>query len=395
MEHKEIKLNELVISGTEDKMDYVQMLVPEEWTSRIKTFKDSYGGSKYPYQFTIFHDSPDKTATIYYYSPVNFVDDHLKQFNDYEIDEYGNWLRAAREMPVVLDRSVLHRFRDYNMERINHIPFSNNEKIYKERYQGYVDDVAKQGNSLNSYYYYGGINIYKYTNKNRERIRMASAIVDGYYYSRWQEVPQAYMMSMMGVDPSYVYPNYQYDQYSKKYVYTIMDQADWRFYCHLEMDVLKEDYEYAYKNIFLPVVNKGVVICDDIWQDFRKEKERMSKERAAIRQDRKEAARIQREADERRRQSNKELYDYVRKTQQEISDMRKDSYEKQKKAHDRVMEQWTDTIRGNTRFVDKQGNEHVIHTYNDYAFKKGDDYITSNSSLDHFSDWEELEKKKY
>ena len=323
------------------------------------------------------------------------MDDHLKQFNDYEIDEYGNWLRAAREMPVVLDRSVLHRFRDYNMERINHIPFSNNEKIYKERYQGYVDDVAKQGNSLNSYYYYGGINIYKYTNKNRERIRMASAIVDGYYYSRWQEVPQAYMMSMMGVDPSYVYPNYQYDQYSKKYVYTIMDQADWRFYCHLEMDVLKEDYEYAYKNIFLPVVNKGVVICDDIWQDFRKEKERMSKERAAIRQDRKEAARIQREADERRRQSNKELYDYVRKTQQEISDMRKDSYEKQKKAHDRVMEQWTDTIRGNTRFVDKQGNEHVIHTYNDYAFKKGDDYITSNSSLDHFSDWEELEKKKY
>ena len=133
MEHKEIKLNELVISGTEDKMDYVQMLVPEEWTSRIKTFKDSYGGSKYPYQFTIFHDSPDKTATIYYYSPVNFVDDHLKQFNDYEIDEYGNWLRAAREMPVVLDRSVLHRFRDYKMERINHIPFSNNEKIYKER----------------------------------------------------------------------------------------------------------------------------------------------------------------------------------------------------------------------------------------------------------------------
>ena len=106
-------------------------------------------------------------------------------------------------------------------------------------------------------------------------------------------------------------------------------------------------------------------------------------------------SRIQREADERRRQSNKELYDYVRKTQQEISDMRKDSYEKQKKAHDRVMEQWTDTIRGNTRFVDKQGNEHVIHTYNDYAFKKGDDYITSNSSLDHFSDWEELEKKKY
>ena len=395
MEHKEVKLNELIISGTEDNMEYVKMLVPEPWTSRIKTFKDAYGGKSYPYQFTIFHDSPDKTATIYYYSPVNYTDDHIRPYRDFEVDDYGNCLRAFKDMPSVLDRSVLYRFRDYNIERIDHIPFARNKVIYEERHQGYIVSAVRAGNTYNGHYYYGGINIYKYTNKDRERIRMASGIVDGFAYTRWQEVPGTYVMSMVGVDPKRIYPNYQFDRNKGKYVYTTVDQMDWRFYSHLEMDVLKEDYEYAYKNIFLPIVNKGVVICDDILQDYREEEERISRQKAAEREDKKEAAKIRKEADEKRKESNKELYDYVRKTQQDTRDMLKDSYAKQKKSHEKVMEQWTDAIRGNTRFVDKDGNEHVLHTYDDHAFKKGDDYITSDSSLDHFSDWEELEKKKY
>ena len=56
---------------------------------------------------------------------------------------------------------------------------------------------------------------------------------------------------------------------------------------------------------------------------------------------------------------------------------------------------WSDTFRGDTRFVDKYGDEHVIHTYDNYAYKNGDTYVTSDSPLDHGWDWEELEKKKY
>ena len=56
---------------------------------------------------------------------------------------------------------------------------------------------------------------------------------------------------------------------------------------------------------------------------------------------------------------------------------------------------WGDVNQGNTRFVDRYGNEHVIHTYNNYAYKSGDTYVTSDSPLDHSYDWEELEKKKY
>ena len=53
-------------------------------------------------------------------------------------------------------------------------------------------------------------------------------------------------------------------------------------------------------------------------------------------------------------------------------------------------------LEGNTRFVDRHGDEHVIHTYNNYAYKNGDSYVTIDSKLfDAGSDWEELEKKKY
>jgi len=224
---------------------------------------------------------------------------------------------------------------------------------------------------------------------------MASAIVDGLDYCHWQDVQSPYALSMTGVNPSVVYPNYRYDENKGHYVYTDIFQYDWNFYRHIEMDVLKEDYEYAYKNIFVPIINHGVKICDDIWQDFRKENERLSEQRAARREDKKQAQQIRKQMQDNARKARNETYDYIRKTQQEIAAMRKDSYEKQKQSHERVMEQWTDTIRGNTRFVDKHGDEHVLHTYDDYAYKKGDSYITSDSSLDHFSDYEELEKKKY
>ena len=395
MEHKEIKLNELEIFGTTDNLKYVQMLVPEGWTSRINTFKDAYGGSKYPYQFTIAHEPADKTAGVYYYSPVNYTDDHLRNFADYQVDDFGFKYRKIKDMPTILDESVLSRFKEYNMQRIQHFPFASNDLISAQRHQGSITEAVRRGNAYNAHYYYGGINIYAYKYNNRDRIRMASAIVDGLDYCHWQDVQSPYALSMTGVNPSVVYPNYRYDENKGHYVYTDIFQYDWNFYRHIEMDVLKEDYEYAYKNIFVPIINHGVKICDDIWQDFRKENERLSKQRAARREDKKQAQQIRKQMQDNARKARNETYDYIRKTQQEIAAMRKNSYEKQKQSHERVMEQWTDTIRGNTRFVDKHGDEHVLHTYDDYAYKKGDSYITSDSSLDHFSDYEELEKKKY
>ena len=81
--------------------------------------------------------------------------------------------------------------------------------------------------------------------------------------------------------------------------------------------------------------------------------------------------------------------------QKEIEAIRRSSYENTQKSQAKVREMWSDTFRGDTRFVDKYGDEHVIHTYDNYAYKNGDTYVTSDSPLDHGWDWEELEKKKY
>ena len=72
-----------------------------------------------------------------------------------------------------------------------------------------------------------------------------------------------------------------------------------------------------------------------------------------------------------------------------------DSYEKRNKSQSKIREMWSDTILDNTRFVDKYGDEHVVHTLDRHVYKKGDSYISSDSSLDLGYDWEELEKKKY
>jgi len=395
MEHNEIKLNELQIYGGSDGLNYVEMLVPEGWSSTINVHKDSYGGQGRPYQFTVTHNSPDRTAALYFYSPLEYTDDHLRSFNDYETDDYGYLLRHFKDMQSVLDESVMRRFSKYDMHFIKHIPYTNNAKNAETRKQKALDRLNKNGDTFSNHYYYGGINIYGYTNNGHKRIRMCSCIIEALDYCRWNYLPNNIDFSFIGVDPTMIYPNCRYDQQNRCYIYTTLYQTDWSYRQHIEMDVLEKDYEYAYSNIFLPVTNKGVTICQDIWDDYRREAEILSKKRAAIREDKKRAAEIKREADRKSRESRKELYDSIRRTQQETRDIINSSYENRKRSHDRVMEQWTDTIRGNTRFVDRDGNEHVIHTYNDYAFKKGDDYITSDSPLDHFSDWEELKKKKY
>ena len=277
MEHNEIKLNELQIYGGSDGLNYVEMLVPEGWTSTINVHKDSYGGQGRPYQFTVTHNSPDRTAALYFYSPLEYTDDHLRSFRDYETDDYGYLLRHFKDMQSVLDESVMRRFSKYDMHFIKHIPYTNNAKNAETRKQKALDRLNKNGDTFSNHYYYGGINIYGYTNNGHKRIRMCSCIIEALDYCRWNYLPNNIDFSFIGVDPTMVYPNCRYDQQNRCYIYTTLYQTDWSYRQHIEMDVLEKDYEYAYSNIFLPVTNKGVTICQDIWDDYRREAEILSK----------------------------------------------------------------------------------------------------------------------
>ena len=89
------------------------------------------------------------------------------------------------------------------------------------------------------------------------------------------------------------------------------------------MDCIEKDFEYLYENIFKHIIYHGVTICDDIWQDFETIRKQNNERYAQIRQEKKEAARINHKVQEERNKSNKELYEYVRKTQNEIHDIQK------------------------------------------------------------------------
>lgn len=399
MEHKEIKLKKQKIYSKQSGVNYVEMLIPENWSINIYPNRDNYGGSDYPYTFRIRLQSEDKTVAINYFSPRNYLDDHTRSFSDYQIDDYGNLLNSFTTIEDYLKDWADKDLKDN--EKVTYagvIETAGMDKIEADRKAQKEKDYAGSEFNLNWYYYRKLIKAYSYFYNNKERICLYAGIIEADDFSKWSYIPMSgtYMMDpfMKNMMLS-MYPNAQYDKQSGSYIYTMINETKWTARQLLTMDCSLEDYEYAYKNILAPIRKQGIVICDDIWNDFAKLKKENSRKNEQIRAEKKETARIKADADRQRRESNKQLYDSIRKTQQETHDILKSSYENQQKSQAKVREMWGDVNQGNTRFVDRDGNEHVVHTYNNYAYKRGDTYVTSDSPLDHPYDWEELEKKKY
>jgi hypothetical protein len=197
------------------------------------------------------------------------------------------------------------------------------------------------------------------------------------------------------------FPNARCDE-KEGWIYSLMHYLDWRVTQKFVLDAPAETFEALYQQVFLPTLNKGVVISEAVWAEFRAKQAEINQANQAKReqaeaekQEQRKQQKIQQAKDEERRKRRQDLQDYLRNTQKEISDIRKSAWENTQKTNAKVNEMWGDTLRGDTRFVDKYGDEHVIHTYDKYAYKSGDTYVTSDSPLEHGWDWEELEKKKY
>ena len=396
MEHKEIKLNKKTIYKTSDNVNYVEMLVPEEWSITIADNRDNYGGYSYPYTFKIKLRSPDKTALLTYFSPRNYLDNHLYRYTNGQIDDYGDLMRKFESIEDYLGKWADSDLKDYaNVKEIDKITYSNTEQLRKEREEKASKRAQDNGQQLNGFYYNRIARVYSYKYEGYDRIRLYAGLIEGEDRSQWSIIPvpsyDPFMISTM----KSAFPDMQYDQKSGQYLHMTMNETLWNVRCLYSFDCLEKDYEYLYKNVFSPVLNTGVTICDDIWNDFKRIRDEKSAELKRIREDKKEAQRIRNEADRQRRESQKSFYESIRKTQQETHDIINSSYENQRRSQAKVREMWGDVNQGNTRFVDRHGNEHVIHTYNNYAYKSGDTYVTSDSPLDHSYDWEELEKKKY
>ncbi len=399
MEHKDVKLVEKRIHTVDPKKNYVEMLMPEGWRININTYRNTYGGYTYPYTFSVILTSPDNTVAIYYYSPRNFLDDHLNAFKENQVDDYGNMHHSFTKVEDYLDlmaRSHLSNFGHY--EFVRQIDPENMDKRRTRRREIAMKDAEENGEVLNWHYFDEKCRVYSYRYKDADRIRCYSAIIEGSDTTAWSVIPGAASFMndpMMKSAMMSLYRNVRFDSGRNEYVYSSISDTSWNVRKILSMDCMDKDFEFVYSNIFRQIVARGVTICDEIWKDFRSIRQENEKVNAQIREDRKKAAEINRKAAEERRRANQELYDYIRKTQDEIQDIRKSAYENSRRTHDKVSEMWTDVNRGNTRFVDRHGDEHVIHTYDNYAYKSGNTYVTSDSPLDHSYEWEELKKKKY
>lgn len=399
MEHTEVKLSKKSVFSTNDGKHYVEMYIPEGWSINIKENRDIYGGYPYPYTFRVWYQSPDNTVRITYFSPRRYIDDHLLNFKNGQTDDYGNLLYVFEDLDRYLDNWARKDLKEFeNVAYTGPIVASNMAQQEADRKKEAIKKATNKGRNLNWYYYKRMCRAYSYRYKGTERVRVYAGIIEAEDVSEWSPIPEmgGFMMDpFMRMTMQSVFKDMHYDANKGAYVRLTLNETGWTARQLFTLDCKLEDYEFAYRNIFDPIRKNGVGICDDIWNDYRQMQKEIDAKKQRLREEKREVARIQREANEQSRQSRQELYDYVRKTQQETHDILNSSYENHRKSQAKVREMWGDVNQGNTRFVDKYGNEHVIHTYDNYAYKSGDTYVTSNDPLDHSYDWEELKKKKY
>jgi hypothetical protein len=396
MNHETIKLNELTIYSEKTGKQYVKMLVPEGWSSTIDRYEDAYGGYCMPDLFEITNNAPDGSSSIRYRSLTAYLDDELHPCPDGTVDETGQLHKRSISLEMYLEEDALKRLSGkQDLSFVRHIPFTSNEANTKKTYEKQFEKEKEKGRRLVDAYYARGISVYTYMQDGWKHYYLNSALLTSLYVVREKTIDAT---GLSEEDLLRLYPGCLYDEENDRYVQFIEQQIEWDVDQELGMDCLEEDYDFAYEQVFLPVVRHNVQICEDVWNDVR---ERMEKKDTPVQKpevDEEEQRKIEAIWAEYRRwkaENDARIFDYVRNTQDEIAAIHNSSHEYSKKIHDKMNEQWSDTFRGDRRFVDGYGHEHVIHTDNHYAYKKGDTYVTSDSPLDKPFGFEELKKKKY
>ena len=329
MEHKEIKLDKKKIYSQKSGMNFVEMLYPENWGIRINVDKDNYGGSSYPYTFRISLISDDDFCKIDYFSPRNYTDDHLRQFQNDQIDDYGNILRRFVTIDEYLENWAKSDLKKYQNVKCfeTYVP-DNMAKLEEEQKSRAEADNRSKGYILMEYSYRELLKSYSFTYNNSEHVRVYSGINEAQHVGQYRTVPKGALWTLDPFSRNTIFNLYS-DTIDRTQdgdiTYPTVDETRWNVRQLLTLDCRLSDYKYVCNNIFAPIRGNGVAICSDIWNDFEAIKTENSKKYQKIR----------------------------------------------------------------------DGNEHIIHTYDDCAYKSGDHYVTSDSPWDHPKDYEELEKKKY
>lgn len=389
----------------------VQMWLPDDWKETVTVNPKVQTGYGEPEFITVSVVSPDRHSNVYYQSAFHYRDDLLSETAS-GYDSYGNLRRKFMTPEAFVDYLASIDFKENSTEVS---VFSEKEwDTNPAQYDRYLKNVTGNADNdpysaIGEVYCKGYQRIYSYKHKGYARKRLYSLIIRSTEYAYWAPVPELITRSLN--DPFMAsiaqrtiknFPNARYEKTLNEWVYTISWFKDWRIDQRIILDSPESQFEELRNTVLRPLVSHGVYYTNELRartdsrqktanEINRKKREEESRQRAAQKQenDRRRAE------EEERRARHRQAQESLRKTQREISDIRRSMYENTQKSQAKTREIWGDAIRGDTRFTDKYGDEHVIHTYNNYAYKNGDTYVTSDSPLDHDWDWEELEKKKY
>ena len=411
MSSEPIKMKQVTLKEAETGKNMIIQTLPEGWKSTVRVFRDRYRGRGQPFLVTTSTLSPDGRSAVFYNSAAHYRDDHLASHEDFSTDLYGILYRKIMTSEKYLeDKAALELKEVTNLRLVKQSDWAGNAKKQEELRAKKEKEYGDDPNTvIDRVYRKGIVQEYAFERDGYPRRRFYSILLEATEIAVWRDIPYqitAILNNPFMADISQLalktYPYARYDKNLGKWIYTLSYYVDWTVRQILIMDVPEKESQQMYSSVFLPAVNAGTGYADDLIKERdemqqarddrnRKKRDEISRERIAKRTEEKRA----RDEEEARRERDRQAREKLRQTQKEIEEIRKSAYENTRKTQDRVREMWTDTIRGDTRFVDKYGNEHVIRTYDNYAYKSGSSYVTSDSPLDHGWDWEELEKKKY
>ena len=387
-------------------MPLLTMPVPQGWSAKSFRINDKYCGHRFPFMVRVDLMSPDNTCRIRYFTPRIFLDDHLIPHSDGSVDDYGNLMKKTVGIEENIER---WKNSQLSAEEATEGILSGSEPFSKEAAWAETNRAKREAaiadnprKVLNNFYYRAQLQWYDYTYKKTPRKLAVSMIEEADTYEVWRNVPPMILSNFsqpfMKDAAMKRFPNAHFNETVNAWIYLSEFYTGWEIWNLFFMDCQAKDFDELYAKVFKPIASRGVTFDAALNEAF----EAARKERAA--ENAKKRAEKSAEADEKRKLVESRLKDngqhtkYTQRwsdTQKEIDAMRRDSYEKKRESDRKVREIWSDTIRGDTRFVDRYGDEHVLHTYDNYAYRSGSTYVTSDSPLDHGYDWEELEKKKY
>ena len=368
-------------------LKYVSMVYPAGWDINITRNNDHYCGYGSPFYFHINFKSPDRLATFTYITSMSYSWDNMSDSEELIVNDYGELMFAFKNVETYLDRRIAWQFKDsdINYSFFRQIDYANNrekqDKLYDEVLEGYKKNYPQR--VLDGVYRKGAVRLYKYIYNGMLRVRALSCIVEAEKWTDWREAEFPFGMSVTEPLAKRLFPGLKYDGANQRYIYTLASQTDWRTCANLSLDCPEEDFDELYASLMLPAMNSGVCVDDELQREMD---ERQSEINAYNRRKRAQdeilwsSSAQSEKSEESNSSSDQNFYQKSSQTRNEESSIADPAYQN------------LDDVSGSVN--DKQGSVFVVRSTDKYAWRKGNQIITTNDpNYSPGLDWERLEKK--